>query len=66
MIKLNEKLKGKNAKLILQVHDELILEVPDTELEETSQIIKDAMENAMELTVPITADVKIGKSWKDE
>ncbi|MBR2386290.1 DNA polymerase I, partial [bacterium] len=66
MIKLNEKLKDKKAKLILQVHDELILEVPDEELEEISVIIKDAMENAMELSVPIVADVKIGKSWKDE
>jgi len=65
MVKVYEALKGKcpDAKLILQVHDELICEVPESKAELTAQILKEEMENAVKLSVPLRADVKVGKSW---
>ena len=51
------------ARLILQVHDELICEVPADLGEKAAEILKREMENAVSLAVPLKADVKIGKSW---
>lgn len=59
--KLNE--KKCNAKLVLQVHDELILEVPENEADIAAAILKEAMESAVHLSIPFIAEVKIGKSW---
>jgi len=53
------------AKLILQVHDELLLEVPQSEIEKVTHILKDEMENAVKLDVPLVADVSVGDSWYD-
>ena len=53
------------TKLILQVHDELILEAPEEEVAEASIILKKQMENAVELKVPLTVGVSTGKSWYD-
>ncbi len=65
MIKVYDALWGKcpDARLILQVHDELICEVPEKDAEKAAQILKEEMENATSLSVPLRADVKIGKSW---
>lgn len=52
-----------SARLILQVHDELICEVPEEKAEAAARILKREMENAASLSVPLKADVKIGKSW---
>ena len=52
-----------HAKLILQVHDELVLDCPESEVERASSILKHEMENAVKLNVPLKADVSIGKSW---
>lgn len=52
-----------NAKLILQVHDELIIEASENDAEKASSILKDAMENAVSLAVPMTVDVNSGYSW---
>ena len=52
-----------HAKLILQVHDELVLDCPESEAERASSILKHEMENAVKLNVPLKADVSIGKSW---
>ena len=54
---------GLKAKLILQVHDELIVECPEAEGPQVLALMKDAMEHAAELSVPLTVDAKIGKSW---
>ena len=59
--KLNE-LKCK-AKLVLQIHDELILEAPIDEADIAAEILKQAMENAVKLSVPFIVEVKTGKSW---
>ena len=51
------------AKLILQVHDELILDCPVTEVEKASEILKYEMEHAVELKVPLTVEAHVGKNW---
>ncbi len=67
MIRVFDRLKAENMKsrLILQVHDELIVEAPDEEAEKAAQILKEEMENAVELKVPLTAESNIGKTWYD-
>ena len=55
--------EGLRARLILQVHDELIAECPEAEAERVKEILKYEMENAAQLSVPLTADAKSGRSW---
>ena len=57
--------KGLKAKLVLQVHDELIVDCPKEEVEEVKVLLKNAMENAVELSVPLTVDVGVGADWYD-
>ena len=59
------KQEGMQAKLLLQVHDELIVECPEDETECVSQILKEEMEHAAELSVPLTVEVKSGHSWAE-
>jgi len=56
---------GMRTRLILQVHDEVILEVPPEEEEEAAKLTVEAMTNAADLTVPLVADVSWGTSWAD-
>lgn len=65
MIKVYNALKEKcpRSHLVMQVHDELIVEAHEDEKEIAAQILKEEMENAAELIVPLVADVKWGKSW---
>lgn len=63
MIKLDTQLKSYKTKMILQVHDELVFETPDTEVEEIYPIIKNTMETAFKLDVPIVVESKIGNNW---
>lgn len=67
MIRVCESLEKENMKsrLILQVHDELIVESPADEAEKALQIVTREMENACELRVRLVADGKIGKTWYD-
>ncbi|NPA45881.1 MAG: DNA polymerase I [Chlorobi bacterium] len=51
------------SKQLLQVHDELVLNVPQEEKEQTAAIVRDAMENAVRLSVPLTVDMAFGKNW---
>ncbi len=51
------------ARMLLQVHDELILEVPEAELEEVQRLVPQVMETALELSVPLKVDVKTGTNW---
>ena len=55
--------KGLKTKLILQVHDELVLDAPESEKEEAMRLLKDEMENAVKLNVPLKVDVHCGKNW---
>lgn len=67
MVLVYERLKEGNYKsrLILQVHDELIVETALDELDEVRKLLKDTMENIIELKVPLLADVEVGDSWYD-
>lgn len=67
MINVCESLKanGLKTRLILQVHDELVLEAPEYEAEKAAEILKYEMENAVQLKVPLTVDVHFGKNWFD-
>lgn len=55
--------KGLKTKLILQVHDELVLDAPESEREQAAQILQYEMENAVKLNVPLKVDVHCGKNW---
>lgn len=65
MIKMHEVLKDYQARLLLQVHDELIFEVPPAECEELQQKIKSTMESAIKLSVPLVVDVNAGQNWME-
>ncbi len=67
MVKVFARLRKENmeTRLILQVHDELILEAPENEAEKALSILKEEMENAASLSVKLEVDGKIGKTWYD-
>ncbi len=67
MVRVWERLRrdGLRARLILQVHDELIVEAPQQEAETVCALLREEMEGAMQLEVPLTADVHAGKTWFD-
>lgn len=67
MVNVDRRLRseGLEARLILQVHDELIVECPESEAERVSELLKYEMEHAAQLAVPLTVDVKTGKSWAE-
>jgi DNA polymerase-1 len=56
---------GWRTKMVLQVHDELVFETPEEEAEAVSGMIKQKMESALALSVPLKVDIKMGKSWGD-
>jgi DNA polymerase-1 len=65
MIKMHELLQNYQARLLLQVHDELVFEVPPEEWEDLQPKIRHTMESAVELSVPLVADVHTGDNWME-
>ncbi|MEP0746183.1 DNA polymerase I [Trichocoleus sp. AS-A1] len=65
MDKLHKVLQNYQARLLLQVHDELVLEVPPSEWEELQPQIRSTMENAVSLSVPLKVDVRAGQNWME-
>ncbi len=67
MVQFSNKMKDTdfNAKLLLQVHDELIFEVPEEELEAFKPFVEDIMDNALELSVPLSVESSYGETWYD-
>jgi len=65
MIKINAQIKEMDlkTKMILQIHDELVFDLPVSELNTLARLVKDEMENVMKLKVPIKVDMKKGKNW---
>jgi DNA polymerase-1 len=53
------------SKMLLQVHDELVFEVPDSEMDAMRRLVPDIMESALKLIVPVKVDTKVGKNWGD-
>ena len=67
MLRLDRSLSGNDtgALLLVQVHDELVLEVPETALAEVTALVREAMEGALELAVPLVVDVHHGADWRE-
>lgn len=65
MVQLQQILQGYQARLLLQVHDELVFEIPPQEWEELQGKIKSTMENAVSLSVPLLVEVKAGENWME-
>jgi DNA polymerase-1 len=65
MIRLYDELckRGLKSKMILQVHDELVLEVPEDELNEVCPLVESVMEGAYPLDAPLRVDLKTGRHW---
>jgi len=57
--------RGLGSRLILQIHDELLLEVPEAEAEEARRLVKQVMEGALKLDVPLVADARLGRNWAE-
>ena len=68
MIKVYNRLlkEEPDAKIVMQVHDELIVEAPDSSVENVKKILKEEMENVAALNVPLTVDVTSGKNWLEQ
>ena len=67
MIRLHQRLKAEapEAAIILQVHDELIVEAPEAQAPAVSEIMRECMESAVDLNVPLTVDIGVGDNWFD-
>ena len=65
MVRIDRKLAPFRAKMLLQVHDELVLEAPPEEIDEVRSLVKTEMENVMELKVPLVVDTGTGNNWRD-
>ena len=67
MVRVDEALRKNHlqSQLILQVHDELLLECPPEEVEQASALLREAMENVINLKVPLVAEVHTGKNWAE-
>ncbi len=65
MIRIQRSLEreGLEAKMLLQVHDELVFEVPPDELDEVRALVRHAMEDAATLSVPLVVDLGVGDNW---
>ena len=67
MIELDKKLKKDfvSAKMLLTVHDEIVVEAPVKSAEEVAKIVKDTMEQVVDLCVPVKVELGIGANWAD-
>lgn len=68
MLRVDEALKRENldAKIVMQVHDELVVEVKDEQIEKCCQLVRREMESAAKLSIPLTVDVSVGKNWLEQ
>jgi DNA polymerase-1 len=53
------------SRMTLQVHDELVFEVPESEVDIMKSLVREEMENAHRLSVPLLVEVGVGKNWRD-
>jgi DNA polymerase-1 len=67
MVKIHEELGTRklNTRMLIQIHDELVFEVPQGELPGVTDLIRDKMENVLTLKVPVRVSIKKGKNWLD-
>lgn len=65
MIECSREFRGTDIKMIIQVHDELVFELPEKKLKKSAEKIKEIMEKVMDLKVPLKVDIEAGKNWLD-
>jgi DNA polymerase-1 len=67
MVNISKRFKrtGSLAKMILQIHDELVFEVPEEEIDKIKNVVKEEMEGVIEFSVPIKVDIGVGKNWAE-
>jgi DNA polymerase-1 len=67
MINLHREMEKRQfkSKMLLQIHDELLFEVPESELDEMKSLVSDLMPRAIELSVPVKIDIKVGRNWAE-
>ena len=65
MIEVHKKLKGMKSRLVLQVHDELLVETAIDEVEDVKKIVRESMETAVELMVKLKVELQVGENWYD-
>lgn len=65
MVRIDRALAGWESRLLLQVHDELVLEAPSGEIERVKQLVKREMEGVHQLSVPLLVEVGVGENWRD-
>lgn len=67
MIELGDRIReqGLPASIVLQVHDELVLEIDEARIDEIAKVVRQTMENAFVLEVPVVADLRAGNNWED-
>ena len=67
MLKIDELLSNEKVEgfMILQIHDELVFELPDSEIDFFKPLVKEVMENVVQLKIPLIVDINVGKNWKE-
>jgi DNA polymerase-1 len=65
MLRVHEALRGDKARMILTVHDELVIESPEETATNVGERVREAMQGATELVVPLTVDVGVGPNWRE-
>jgi DNA polymerase-1 len=67
MISIDEELRRRQlkARMLLQVHDELVFEVPQAEVDVVRELVRDQMENVHSLSVPLLVEIGVGPNWRD-
>jgi DNA polymerase I len=67
MIRIDEELRARKLKsrMLLQVHDELLFEVPHSELETMRELVREKMENVHPISVPLLVEAGVGPNWRD-
>ena len=65
MIRIEEKLRGMQTRMLLQVHDELVFEAPPDEVDAVRAMVKSEMESVQPFEVPLVVDVGVGDNWRD-
>ena len=65
MIRIHKRMKGMKSRMILQVHDELVFDAHKSELDDLKIIVKEGMEQAVKLKVPVAVEIGAGANWLD-
>ena len=65
MLRLDDRLQDSEARMLLQVHDELLVEAPKDQADAVAETMREVMENAYPLDVPMKVDVGIGHNWAE-